>query len=91
MTNRNQKDLIDEINENFTKFVSSDAKSTILTIRNLIESNARVEESIDELHKSIAKSNVENDKLQKRIYWLTVVAVIFTLVQVFAAIKDFLR
>jgi hypothetical protein len=80
--NRTSEELIEEISKNFTPKVSSDAKFTILTIKNLIESNSRVEESIDELHKSIGKSNVQNEKLQKRIYYLTVVGIVLALIQV---------
>ncbi|GEM_PF-5021973 len=88
MKRRNQKSLIDEITKDFSSSVSNDAKSTILTIRNLIESNARVEDSIDELHKSINNSNVQNEKLQRRIYWLTIVAVLLTLIQATAVIIE---
>ena len=80
--NRTSEELIEEISKHFTPNVSSDAKFTILTIKNLIESNSRVEESIDELHKSIGKSNVQNEKLQKRIYYLTVVGIVLALIQV---------
>lgn len=91
MESRDQEKLIDEINKDFSSNVSSDAKFTIFTIRNLIESNARVEDSIDGLHKSINTSNIQNEKLQKRIYFLTIVAVILTLVQVFAVVKELFK
>lgn len=88
MKSRTNEDLIKEINEQYSSSVSNDAKSTIYTIRNLIESNSRVEESIDELHKSINNSNTQNEKLQRRIYYLTVVAVILTLVQAAAVLLE---
>jgi hypothetical protein len=88
MKSRSPQILIKEITEHFTKNVSGDAKFTIFTIKNLIESNARVEESIDELHDSISKSNAQNEKLQKRIYFLTIVTVVLTLVQAFAVISE---
>lgn len=88
MASRDQQTLIKEITEDFSKSVSPDAKSTIYTIRNLIESNARVEDSIDELHKSINNSNVQNEKLQRRIYFLTIVAVVLTLVQAAAVVIE---
>lgn len=88
MASRDQQTLIDEITGNFSKSVSTDAKSTILTIKNLIESNARVEDSIDALHKSINNSNIQNERLQKRIYFLTIVAVILTLVQAGAVVVE---
>ena len=91
MQSRNQEDLIKEITDQLSVSVTKDAKATILTIRNLIESNSRVEESIDELHKSINNSNTQNEKLQKRIYYLTVVAVILTLVQAFAVLSEFFK
>jgi hypothetical protein len=85
---RTPQELIDDINSNFISNVSSDAKFTIYTIRNLIESNSRVENSVDELHRSINKSNIQNDKLQKRIYMLTVVAVFLTLIQALAVVLE---
>lgn len=88
MASRDQQTLINEITADFSKGVSPDAKFTIFTIRNLIESNARVENSIDELHKSINNSNIQNEKLQKRIYFLTIVAVILTLVQAMAVVIE---
>lgn len=88
MKTRNQNELIEEIDKQFVKNVSIDAKFTISTIRNLIESNSRVEESVDALHKSINDANISNEKLQKRIYALTIVAVILTLVQVLAVIIE---
>ncbi len=88
MKPRSQEELTKEIETQFSSSVSKDAQFTILTIRNLIESNSRVEESIDDLHTSINNSNIQNDKLQKRIFLLTVVAVILTLVQVLAVFKD---
>jgi len=91
MASRDQQILIEEINSQLSKNVSGDAQNTIFTIRNLIESNSRVEESIDELHKSINNSNIQNEKLQKRIYLLTVVAVILTLVQVLAVLREFFK
>ncbi len=89
MKTRKHEELIKEIGENFATGVTTDAKSTILTIRNLIESNSRVEDSIDELHKSINTANTQNEKLQLRIYYLTIVAVILTLVQAFAVVIQF--
>jgi hypothetical protein len=91
ITKRDQQTLIDEITQDFSSHVSSDAKYTILTIRNLIESNSRVEESIDELHTSINNSNIQNEKLQKRIYFLTIVAVSLTLIQAAAVIIELSR
>lgn len=91
MKARNQNELIEEIDKQFIKNVSVDAKFTISTIRNLIESNSRVEESVDELHKSINNANISNEKLQKRIYILTVVAVILTLVQALAVVIELLK
>lgn len=88
---RNQEELIKEINDAFSRDVSSDAKYTIYTIRNLIESNSRVEESIDELHISISNSNKQNEILQKRIFYLTIVTVFLTLVQVFAVLVELLK
>ena len=85
---RTSKELIQEITHDFTQNVSSDAKFTILTIRNLIESNSRVEESIDELHDSIVKSNVQNEKLQKRIYLLTIVGIVLALIQVLGVVVN---
>lgn len=91
MKKRNNDELIKEIEERHSKDVSPDAKSTILTIRNLIESNSRVEESIDELHTSISSFNKQNEHLQKRIYFLTIVTVILTLVQAFAVIVELFK
>jgi arginine utilization protein RocB len=88
MASRDQQTLINEITNEFSKNVSPDAKFTIYTIRNLIESNARVEGSIDELHKSINNSSIQNEKLQRRIYFLTIVAVILTLVQAAAVLVE---
>lgn len=88
MAKRDQQVLIDEITKHYSSNVSSDAKFTIYTIRNLIESNARVEESVDELHKSINNSNIQNERLQKRIYFLTVVAVCLTLIQAAAVMIE---
>lgn len=88
MQPRKHEELIKEITEHFSSSVSNDAKSTILTIRNLIESNSRVEESIDELHSSITASNKQNDRLQKKIYYLTIVAVILTLIQAIGVIIE---
>lgn len=88
MKARTQRELIDEIDKQFVKNVSVDAKSTISTIRNLIESNSRVEESVDALHTSINNANISNEKLQRRIYILTIVAVILTLVQAFAVVVE---
>ena len=87
---RKHTELIKDIEENFTKNVSGDARYTILTIKNLIESNSRVENSIDKLHQSINSANKENEKLQRRIYVLTVVAVILTLVQVLTVVVQYL-
>ena len=89
MAKRKQDDLVKEIEKNYSQFVSQDAKHTILTIRNLIESNARVEDSIDELHKSINNSNIQNEKLQKRIFYLTIVGVILAFVQVVGIVLRF--
>lgn len=89
MAKRIQKDLIQEIEENFSKFVSQDAKHTILTIRNLIESNSRVEDSIDELHKTIERSNVQNEKLQRRLFYLTIVGLLLASVQAVAVLMQF--
>jgi arginine utilization protein RocB len=83
---RTSDELIAEIEKDFSSNVSRDAKSTILTIKNLIESNSRVEESIDELHKSIVKSNIQNGRLQNRIFYLTVVGIILALIQVLGVI-----
>lgn len=91
MKARKHTELIDEIDKQFIKDVSTDAKFTISTIRNLIESNSRVEESVDELHKSIKIANVSNEKLQKRIYVLTIVGVILALVQVFAVVLELFK
>lgn len=91
MKTRNSEELIKEITEDFSKSVTTDAKFTIYTIRNLIESNSRVEESVDELHKSINNANNQNEKLQKRIYFLTIVTVILTLVQAFAVIVELFK
>lgn len=88
MAHRDQKALIEEITKDFSSDVSSDAKFTIYTIRNLIESNARVEDSIDELHKSINDSNIQNGKLQRKLYVLTIVAVVLTLVQALAVVIE---
>ena len=86
MPKRTQEELLKDIEDNFTKNVSGDTRFTIMTIRNLIESNARVEDSVDELHKSINRSNVENDKLQKRIFWLTMVGIGLAVIQVLGLI-----
>jgi arginine utilization protein RocB len=91
MKSRDHKTLIKEITEQFSPDVSHDAKFTIYTIRNLVESNARVEESIDELHKTISKSNAQNEKLQTRIYFLTIVTVLLTLVQAFAVLVELFK
>lgn len=85
---RNSDELIKEINEQFSKDVTSDAKFTIYTIRNLIESNARVEESVDELHLSITNANKQNDILQRRIFYLTIVGVSLAIIQVFAVLVE---
>ena len=85
MKTRTNEELVKEI-ESFSPKVSQDAKFTINTIRNLIESNSRVEQSIDELHLSINNSSKQNEKLQTRIYALTIVAVILTLVQALAVL-----
>lgn len=90
MTGRSNDQLLQEISE-LSSDVSKDAKSTILTIRNLIESNSRVEDSIDELHRTINNSNTQNERLQTRIYYLTVVTVVLTLVQAFAVIIQLLN
>lgn len=90
MKARTPEELIQEI-ENFSPKVTPDAKFTIHTIRNLIESNSRVEEAIDQLHKSINNSTQQNGRLQKRIYYLTIVAVMLTLVQAAAVIVQFLN
>jgi Mg2+ and Co2+ transporter CorA len=87
---RSQKSLMDEISQ-LSSGVSHDARSTILTIRNLIESNSRVEESIDALHKTINSSNQQNERLQRRIYYLTIVTVVFTLVQVIGVLVQLLK
>ncbi|MFS8158606.1 MAG: hypothetical protein ACMG6E_00060 [Candidatus Roizmanbacteria bacterium] len=86
MNTRKHEELIREIQDNFLGYVTSDAKFTILTIKNLIESNSRVEDSINELHNSINNSSTQNEKLQKRIYYLTIVAVVLTLVQALAVV-----
>lgn len=91
MKSRENEALIKEITEEFSIKVSPDAKSTILTIRNLIESNSRVEESIDELHQSITAANKENGKLQTRVYYLTIVTVTLTIVQVIGVIVQLLN
>lgn len=91
MKSRNHQTLIKEITEHFTNNVSGDAKYTIYTIKNLIESNARVEESIDELHRTINTSNTQNEKLQTRIYFLTTVTVILTLVQALAVLVELFK
>lgn len=91
MRNSSHEDLIKEIEDQFSKDVTQDAKYTILTIRNLIVSNARVEDSIDELHNSINNANRQNEKLQKRVYYLTIVTVILTLVQAFAVVKELIK
>ena len=90
MASRNHPDLIAEI-EQFSTGVSKDAKATINTIRNLIESNSRVEESVDELHKTISNSNLQNERLQKRFYYLTIVTVLLALVQAFAVVVELLK
>jgi len=89
MAKRKQDDLVKEIEKNYSQFVSQDAKHTILTIRNLIESNARVEDSIDELHKSINNSNIQNEKLQRKFLYLTIVGVILAFVQVLGIVLRF--
>lgn len=91
MKSRGNEELIKEIDEKLSIKVSPDAKSTILTIRNLIESNSRVEESIDELHQSITVANKENGKLQTRVYYLTIVTVTLTIVQVIGVIVQLLN
>ncbi|HVT62985.1 MAG TPA: hypothetical protein VHD33_05845 [Legionellaceae bacterium] len=91
MASRTNEELIKEITDELSVKVSPDAKSTILTIRNLIESNSRVEASIDALHQSITNVNKQNDRLQTRIYYLTIVTVIFTLVQVAGVIVQVLN
>lgn len=91
MKSRENEALIKEITEELSVKVSPDAKSTILTIRNLIESNSRVEESIDELHQSITNANTQNGKLQTRVYYLTIVTVILTIVQVIGVIVQLLN
>lgn len=91
MKTRNSETLIKEITEQFSKNVTTDAKFTIYTIRNLIESNAHVEQSVDELHKTINTANTQNERLQTRIYFLTIVTVILTLVQAFAVIVQLLN
>lgn len=88
---RKQKELINEINQEFSANVSKDAKFTIYTIRNLIESNTRVEESVDQLHRSINTSNKENERLQKRIWFLTIVTVALAMVQALAVIVELLK
>ncbi|OGH12632.1 MAG: hypothetical protein A2776_00665 [Candidatus Levybacteria bacterium RIFCSPHIGHO2_01_FULL_40_10] len=90
MKARTNETLIQEI-ESFSPKVSQDAKFTISTIRNLIESNSRVEESIDALHLSINNSSKQNEKLQTRIYALTIVAVILTLVQALAVLVQLIN
>lgn len=90
MKSRKHVELIKDIEDNFTKNVSGDARYTILTIKNLIESNSLVEDSIDQLHTSINKANRENEKLQKRIYVLTVVAVILAVIQAIAVVVQYL-
>ena len=88
---RSSKKLIEELTDEFSKDVSSDARFTIYSIRNLMESNARVEGSIDELHRSIKSSNMQNESLQRRIYFLTIVTVILTLVQALAVVVQLLN
>lgn len=87
---RESDQLIREIEE-FSKEVTKDAKFTILTIRNMIESNSRVENSIDKLFESINDFNKQNEALQKRIYLLTIVGVCLALVQAFAVIVQVLN
>ncbi len=87
---RSNSELTSEIEE-FSKDVSKDAKFTILTIRNLIESNSKVGDSIDELHKTISNSNVQNEKLQKRIYYLTIFTVLLAIVQAIGVIVQLLK
>ena len=89
MAKRAQQDLIEEINKSFVSGVTKDARSTILTIRNLIESNSRVEDSVNELHKTIEKSNVQNEKLQRRLFYLTIVGLMLAFVQATAVIIQF--
>mgnify|MGYP001600286788 CR=1 FL=1 len=89
MAKRLQEDLIDEIEKDLSSSVSQDAKHTILTIRNLIESNSRVEDSVNELHKTIERSNVQNEKLQRRLFYLTIVGLMLAFVQATAVIIQF--
>lgn len=91
MKKTNQEDLIKEIDEHYIQNVTTDAKFTIMTIRNLIRSNSFVEKSVKELHTSINNANEQNEKLQKRVLLLSIVTVALTLVQVAAVIIPFLR
>lgn len=87
---KSNQDLIADIEKNNLSGVTRDAEATIKTIRNLIESNSRVEDSIDELHQNLVKSNVQSEKLQNRIFYLTIVGLFLAFIQVIGVLLSFL-
>lgn len=65
-----------------------------VSIQANVEMSHRLKVAIQGLEKTIVKLDGKNEKLQKRIFWLTVVGLIFTatqIVQVLEIIKTWLK
>jgi hypothetical protein len=59
-----------------------------------VEMSRRLKTAVQNLEKTIVNLDGKNEKLQKRIFWLTVVGLIFTatqIVQVLEIVKTWLR
>src|SRR3989338_4137974 len=65
-----------------------------VSIQANVEMSRRLKTAVQSLEKTIINLDSKNEKLQKRIFWLTVVGLIFTatqIVQVFEIVKTWLK